>query len=236
MHQRIQGERATLSRGGPAGAFAPLRVGLVVDSAVQPAWAARLVSEIEASAFARVVVLAAARCDARAEPLHRRLWRGLLHDLYLRLDEGFFPGDPDALAPTDLRPLLPGCPVVEVSPGDVERLRGHGLDIAIVLSRALRPADCARIARHGAWSLRGSTGSGAEAASGMLEVLRAEGSTAVEIDAWTAAGRRVVARSRGPTETVSVRCNRDRLFWKGSALLLRGLRDLAERGAVAADA
>jgi hypothetical protein len=236
MQQRTHRERATQSHVGPAGARAPLRVGLLVDAPVQPAWVARLVSEIGASTFARVVVLATAAGEPRRESLLRRLWRGLFHDVYLRLDEALFPGDPDALAPTDLRPLLPGCPEVGIAAADVGRLREHDLDVAIVQSRVLRPADCSRIARHGAWSLCGAAADEAEAAAGMLEVLRGEGSTPVEVEAWTSATRQVIGRSHGPTEPVSVRCNRDRLCWKGSALLLRGLRDLAERGATTAEA
>ncbi|HEX5135438.1 MAG TPA: hypothetical protein VFY93_00570, partial [Planctomycetota bacterium] len=171
MQQRTHRERTTEPHAGPAGARTPLRVGLLVDALRQPAWVARLVAEIEASPFARVVVLARAPADPRREPFFRRLWRGLLHDLYLRLDEGLFPGDPDALAPTDLAPLLPGRPVVEVEADDVACLSLHDLDVAIVLADAFRDAACARVARHGAWSLAGPAGAGT-VAPGLVEVLR----------------------------------------------------------------
>jgi hypothetical protein len=225
MEQRTHREN-TLAH---AGARTPLRVALLVDSLAQPAWAARVIAEIQASPFARVVVVAKAPAEER-ETLLRRLWRGrrtLLHDLYLRLDSRIFRGEPDAFALTDVGPLLGGCPVVEA---DLERLRAEDLDVAILLTPALKPAACSKIARHGAWSLHGASPGLAEAAPGLYEVLRGEGSTGSLLEAWTHGSEeaKVLYRSSGPTDHISVRRDRNRLCWKGSAFFLRKLRDLAE--------
>ena len=236
MEQRTHREKTTQPHAGPGSTKAPLRVGLLVDSLALPAWAGRLAAEIRASPFARVVVVGTALGLPPRETLLRRLWRGrstLLHDLYVRLDARIFREEPDAFAPTDIRPLLGGCPIEEVGAADLERVRAHDLDVAIVLSRTLPPAACSGIARHGAWSLRDAAPAGPEAPPGVLEVLRGEGSTGSLLEAWTpgSGNGQVIYRSYGPTDHVSVRRNRNRLCWKGSAFFLRKLRDLAEQGA-----
>jgi hypothetical protein len=204
----------------------PLRVALCLDSFVQPAWARKIVADIQASPFARICLVV--RREAPRASLLATLWRDrghLLHDAYVRLDARIFRGEPDALAPTDVQDLLAACPVTDGS--DPAHLRSLGLDVALAFAQ---PADAlAESARYGVWSVHG--GSAREVLPGLREVMEARGTTAATLEVRSGgAGPKAVSVSYGPTDHVSVTRNRNPLLWKSAALVLRGLRDLAADG------
>ena len=87
----------------------PLRVGILVDSLVQPRWRGRVVAEIASSPIAQLALVVELRPNRRRRPNRlRRLiseWRHLLYHLYRALDDRLFRGGPDALDETDISGL-----------------------------------------------------------------------------------------------------------------------------------
>src|SRR5947209_1719585 len=96
----------------------PLRVGLLVDSTIQPNWAASLVADIRATSVARlVVVLVQPREPSRRALARPRLTaRHLLYEIYTRLDDRLFRLRPDPLALRDLSALLGDYPRHNLDP------------------------------------------------------------------------------------------------------------------------
>jgi hypothetical protein len=212
-----------------AAAAARLRVALILDTFTQPAWVGKLVADIQSSTFARVGLVVK---EARPRTSWvAKLWRGkhhLLPDAFVGIDARIFRGSPDALLPADLGDLLRDCPLADAS--DTARIQAFAPDVAIAVCPP--SGACAGIARYGTWSV--PVAGDEHAIPGLWEVLEGAGATDATIATRVnGSPPRVISRSWGPTDHVSIRRNRSRAFWKGAALLLRKLRDVAAEGPAA---
>ncbi len=228
---------------------ATLRVGLLLDALVAPAWVHQAVSDLAASGDAR---LALAVVDASPpEPAAGRLarwWRekdALAYRLYRRADDALYARPDDAFAPRSLGHLLGEVPVLPVVPergadcdrldeADVGRIAKHDLDVLLRLGFRRVRGRALGVARHGVWSLRvGGEPGACEGAAGFREVAAAEPATAVAVVRLHEPGEgdTVLRRSWIATDPRSLRAGRSELAWKGAALLGCALRDLRRRGA-----
>ena len=225
----------------------PLRVGLLVDSFVQRKWICKIVEEIQASGIAEIVIVIknAAQSPARAQSRFKSYWRNrkyLLYTLYEKVDNRRVKLSPDAFAPTDLKPLIKGIPVLEVLPemkaysdwfpaADIERIREFDLDVALSFGFRILKGDVLKIARHGIWSYHhGDNSVNRGGPAGFWEVMDGVPVTGSVLQVLTEDldNGPVIYRSLSPTaDKFSVRANRNNLYWKSSAFVLRKLRDLA---------
>jgi hypothetical protein len=232
----------------------PLRVGLLLDSFEQAAWVAALIADIKTSSVATLALvvrnvspsLTVAPTATRASRLAR--WytnrNSLLYALYERLDLRKFGSADDPMRIVDVTPALAGIPVVDVVPretrfsdyfndGDVERILGHDLDVALRLGFRILRGRSLQIARHGVWSYHhGDNFVNRGGPPGFWEVMEDEPTTgsvlqilSEELDAG-----RVIYRSLSATARLSVTKNRHGYFWKSSEFVLRKLRDLHDDG------
>ena len=146
----------------------PLRIGLLLDSFVQRKWIHQVISEIQASGFAEIVVVIKNEAQ-HAEQSAGRLtnyWRNrdyLLYALYSKIDERRVKVSPDAFEPVDLKPLLGETPVVPVTPemkkysdwfpeDALKQIREFNLDVALCFGFRILKGEALQIARHGVWS------------------------------------------------------------------------------------
>ena len=226
----------------------PLRVGLLVDSFVQRKWICKIVEDIRASGIAEIVVVIknAAQSPASAQSRLKSYWRNrkyLLYTLYEKVDNRRVKLSPDAFAPTDLKPLIEGIPVLEVLPemkaysdwfpaADIERIREFDLDVALSFGFRILKGDVLKIARHGIWSYHhGDNSVNRGGPAGFWEVMDGVPVTGSVLQVLTEDldNGPVIYRSLSPTaDKFSVRANRNNLYWKSSAFVLRKLRDLAQ--------
>ena len=224
----------------------PLRVGLLVDSFVQRKWICKIVEEIQASGIAEIVVVIknAAQSPAPDSRL-KNYWRNrkyFLYTLYEKIDNRRVKVSPDAFAPTDLKPLIEGIPVLEVLPEmkaysdwfpaeDIRRIREFDLDVALSFGFRILKGDVLKIARHGIWSYHhGDNSVNRGGPAGFWEVMDGVPVTGSVLQVLTEDldNGPVIYRSLSPTsDKFSVRANRNNLYWKSSAFVLRKLRDLA---------
>ena len=225
----------------------PLRVGLLVDSFVQRKWICQIVEEIRASGIAEIVVVIknAAQSSAPTQSRFKSYWRNrkyLLFTLYEKVDNRRVKVSPDAFAPTDLKPLIEGVPVIEVLPemkaysdwfpaDDIKRIREFDLDVALSFGFRILKGDVLKIARHGIWSYHhGDNSVNRGGPAGFWEVMDGIPVTGSVLQVLTEDldNGPVIYRSLSPTsDKFSVRANRNNLYWKSSAFVLRKLRDLA---------
>src|SRR5918999_925689 len=122
----------------------PLRIGLLVDSFVQRRWIYKVIEEIQASGFAEVAVVIKNTAESPKQSRLKSYWRNrkyLLYTLYGKIDDRRVKVAPDAFEPTDIKPLLSDCPVIEVQPemkaysdwfpeDTLKQIRGFDLDVA----------------------------------------------------------------------------------------------------------
>jgi hypothetical protein len=228
-----------------------LRVALLVDSFVQPAWVRRLVDEIQASDVARVALVVRRAAGVPPESGQRASGdadrTALLYRLYMRLDAWAFPARPDPFQPCDLSGSLAGIPVIDVAPGttalggeleaaDVDRLLDYRLDVALCLGFGRLRGRALEIARHGVWAYHhGGDAVNRGGPPGFWEVMDRHATTGAVLQMLLPApdGERVLYRSHSAAHHLSVSQNRLSYYWKSSTFVMRKLRELHRDGAAA---
>lgn len=230
---------------------APLRVGLLLDAWVAPAWVARVVDEIQTSGVATIelVILNGSSQDPAPWRKVVELRGSLAYIAYRKLDALVFgaPGDP--MEPVDLRQRLADVPVRTVRPiqsphrdafppDAIEALRAADLDVLLRFGFRILTGDVLKVARHGVWShhhgdvddLRGGP-------AGFWEVMEGRPTTSacLQVLSEELDGGRPILRTTGRTDRVSVHRNNRANYAKASAFVGRALRALAEDGVVPED-
>lgn len=232
-----------------------LRVGLLLDSATLSSWAYEMLQEIQDSDYASislVVLNASAQPEQQVVGWTRRLrntWRNrhyLLYALYDRIDR--FRArhlSPDAFAPVNARDLLAEVPTLTVTPlatkfsdrftpEDLARIREHNIDVFLRLGFRILRGDILQTAPFGVWSFhhgdheinRGGPPGFWEVfehhlvSGAMLQVLTEDLDNGI-----------VLARSFATTHSLSVRYNRNTVYWKSLRFVPRKLQELHRFGA-----
>jgi hypothetical protein len=224
---------------------APLRIGLLVDSFVQRSWNYKVVEEIQKSGFAEVAVVIKNAAQSSPQGRLKSYWRNrnyLLYTLYGKIDERRVKVDNDAFAPADLKPLLAGCPVIEVQPemkaysdwfpeDALKQIREFNLDVALCFGFRILKGEALKIARYGVWSFHhGDNLVNRGGPAGFWEVMDGIPVTGSVLQILTEDldNGCVIYRSWSPTsDRFSVKANRNNLYWKSSAFVLRRLQDVA---------
>ncbi len=224
----------------------PLRIGLLIDSFVQRKWIHQVIEEIQSSGFAEIKVVI--KNEAPSKPSQGRLksyWQNrkyLLYALYGKIDEGRVKVKPDAFAPADLKDLLGDIPIVPVTPKmkaysdwfteeTLKQIREYDLDVALCFGFRILKGEALKIARHGVWSFHhGDNLVNRGGPAGFWEVMDGAPVTGSVLQILTEDldNGRVIYRSWSPTsDRFSVKANRNNLYWKSAAFVIRKLKDLA---------
>lgn len=235
----------------PSNLREPLRIGLLLDSFLQPRWVVRIIEEIAASQVASIVLVV--RNNAPPEDsgsIRRRLWlrrNHLLYAAYTKFDERFSRVGSDAFEKQSVEGVLAGVPVLEVLPlmhkfndrlqdDDIRRIRNYELDVALRFGFRILKGEALNIARYGVWSYHHDDGrlyrggppgfwevmTGDPVTGSMLQILNEE------LD-----NGQVIYRSWSPTvNQFSVKKNNNNYYWKTSAFVMRKLKELYETGQV----
>jgi hypothetical protein len=226
----------------------PLRIGLLIDSFVQRQWIHRVVEEIQSSGFAEisVVIKNEASTSTPKQGRLRNYWRNrnyLLYALYNKFDERRVRVSPNAFEPVDLKPLLADCPVIPVLPemktysdwfpeAALDQIRDFDLDVALCFGFRILKGDALKLAHHGIWSFHhGDNVVNRGGPAGFWEVMDGVPVTGSVLQILTEDldNGRVIYRSWSPTsDRFSVKANRNNLYWKSCAFVLRKLKDLAD--------
>ncbi|HEX6051888.1 MAG TPA: hypothetical protein VFZ21_21615, partial [Gemmatimonadaceae bacterium] len=237
----------------PLDARAPrkLRVALLVDGLEQPQWVRVALEEIERGGDAEIVLLIRDATPPTPSSGKLRTYvrnrRVLLYSLYRRLDSRRFKLDVDPFAPTEIAPMYPNVPVLDVRPrrtkhsdffeeSDLESIRRYDLDVAIRLGFRILRGGILGVARYGVWSYHhGDNNVNRGGPAGFWEVMEGHPVTGsiLQVLSEDLDGGRVLYRSYSSTDRVSVGRNLQNYYWKTSRFLARALRVLRadlERG------
>ena len=226
----------------------PLRIGLLIDSFVQRKWIEQVIREIQSSGFAEITVVIKNEASSEQQRAGRlkSYWRNrqyLLYAFYQKVDERRVKVNPDAFEPTDIQPLLADVPVVAVTPvmkkfsdwfpeETLEEIRKFDLDVALCFGFRILKGEALNIARHGVWSFHhGDNLVNRGGPAGFWEVMDGLPVTGSVLQVLTEDldNGRVIYRSWSPTaDRFSVKANRNNLYWKSAAFVMRKLKELAD--------
>jgi len=224
-----------------------LRIGLLVDSFIQPSWIKAVIDEINSSSIAEIVLIV--KNDAlNTEKTRRyqRYWKNrhyLLFAAYNRFDEFKTKADPDAFEHVNVEPLLENIPVLSVEPlttkftdrlktEDINKIKSYKLDVILRFGFRILKGEILKAASYGVWSFHhgdGAVNRGGPA--GFWEVMEDEPVTGAMLQILTEQldNGRVIAKSWSPTsDRFSARLNRNHYYWKVSAFVMRALRRIHE--------
>jgi hypothetical protein len=222
-----------------------LRVGVVFDSSIVPAWIWRAASQIRDLVFVQCVsfVLESENCRSRAALMTRlRAFASCaLFSVYERLDYILFKTQKDALAGIDIGAELPrtrklACSLVGQLAFDasaVRALRDAQLDVVIWLSDYAPPREILRTARYGVWAFRHGENRTHTSTTALFWEIYDQipvSSTTLEILAENPDDAHVIYQSWSATDQISLYRTRNATYWKTASFATRRLRDLDLRG------
>lgn len=222
-----------------------LRVGIVFDSILVPAWIWRAASQIPDSAFVQCVyfVLESQNHGSRAAFTTRlRTFASYaLFSVYERFDYILFKSRKDALAVIDISAELPKARKLACSSADqlafdasaVLTLQSAHLDVLIWLSDHKPPREILRTARYGVWAFRhGENRTYADMPALFWEIYDQNpvSSTTLEVLDENPEHGHVIYRSWSATDQISLYRNRNATYWKTASFAGRRLRDLHRSG------
>lgn len=220
----------------------PLRVGIWIDTRVQPRWCHKVVADIKNSSFAELVVVMLSRQSEHG--LHIVKKDPLLFRAYRWLDDRLFRVSPDAFEEVSIDPLLTGSDPIPlesvdrtatgvISVLDVGRIQKYQLDVVIRFGKGFEVPKTLEvfansIAKHGIWSLDHA----ADGPPGFWEVIEGQTTTAslLRILGDESREEKVIYRSHAMTDPRSMKINRSNLYWKSCRFVSRKLKELHERG------
>jgi hypothetical protein len=234
-----------------------LRLGLLIDDFVQPAWIESCLQEVARRGDARVALIVRNSRPMSATPQRSRVaawWKNrrfLAHALYSRIDSTRSVAR-DPFEPRDTAPLLASVPVLDVTPRetrysdyfedeDLAKIRTYDLDVAVRFGFRILRGGALRIARHGVWSYHhGDNNHYRGGPAGFWEVMFGDPVTGFVLQQLgeDLDGGRILFRGWCHSIPFSVRRNRAHYYWQASPFLAWKLRDLRQYGpsALPADA
>jgi hypothetical protein len=225
-----------------------LRIGILLDDESISAWALEMLRRICEGSYAEVVVLIMndnrqARPESLLQRIRRRHSRAL-YALYSRVERVLFPVSPDAFVTESIRKVLPDTPRIQVrpvqtrfsdsfTPNDIAMIKAYNLDVIVRLGFRILRGSILRAARYGIWSYHhGDNRTNRGGPPGFWEVmlgLPLTGSV-LQVLSEDLDGGNVVYRSYARTDPVSVRRNKNSVYWKSLSFLPRKLEQLHRLG------
>lgn len=220
-----------------------------MDSLQLPRWSLEMLQRIQQQGLATfaLVILRQEPPGASAPPSLRQRLRArastLALDLYHRADHRA-PLERDAFEPVSAEAFLQSAPRLEVTPQttkfsdrlreeDLAVIRAHDLDLMLRLGFRILRGGVLEAARYGVWSYHhGDNRVNRGGPAGFWEVMEGHKETGavLQILSEDLDNGLVLDRTLSATHPLSVRHNRNELYWKTSQLLPRQLQRLQREG------
>jgi hypothetical protein len=239
-------------------ANAKLRVGVLLDDWVVPAWAATMLRQLCAGDYAEICLVVSRESPFGETQERKSIWsrikanrnrlvelavRRALTSMYYKLVDRA-PVLPRADAPESIHDLLRDIPNVRVRPRqtkwsdyigdeDVATIRGYQLDVLLRLGFRILRGQILQAATNGVWSYHhGDNRVNRGGPPGFWESMESwpETGTVLLVLSEDLDSGRVLYRSSSSTDTMSVTDNRSAIYWKSASFLPRCLRDLHRLG------
>ncbi len=221
-----------------------LRIGLLLDSFVLPAWAYEMLVTVQQSPYAEIALIVLNDSEeAKRRSFFSRVvaaWGNILYVAYCKLEARVFTVDPDAFEQRNATALLQNVPVIPVKPhrtlysdriqhDDIAKIEKHAIDVFVRLGFRILRGKILQAARYGVWSYHhGDNEVNRGGPPGFWEVFRGHAVTGSILQILTEDldNGTVLYRSFSSTDRHSVRRNRNNYYWKSLSFLPRKLKEL----------
>ena len=206
---------------------APLRVGVLIDSLIQPAWVGLAVEAIRETADAAIDVFIVANAVRPREARPSVLARA-----YRSIDGFLFRRNGESAMPADVRPLLDGVPQMQcalpLTTEDISRIRERHLDILISFAGEISAPGAAQ---HVWWFRHGTTRS---SFPGFAEFVSEQAVTEAALETVIHGRRLAIEQTRAATDRISFTRGLNQLYAQSVPLAARAISRLRRGGRPAA--
>jgi hypothetical protein len=226
-----------------------LRIGIMLNSLTVTRWVAKIVTDIQESSFAQVVLVVRNSSPGAAlkKSWRQRLktyWTHSLFERYRRWDRQRYRAELDAFEEVDLTGLLKNAPILSAqpipkgfvdrfAPEDIARIREANLDVLFRFGFRIIRGEILSCAKHGVWSFHHADNREYRGAPpGFWEMYEGNPVTGSILQVLTESldGGRVIYRSISATDFGSLYMSLNPLYWKTSEFAIRRLHDLYRYG------
>lgn len=205
-----------------------LKVGVVLDGIVVPAWVFHMFKKIQASNYAEVSILIN---NGIAQPKTQIpvLWK-----IYGLIDKKLFKVNPDAFDEKSLKDLF-SDEAISIHLGDeksLKILKDQHLDVIIDVSKGTLPKNLFNFSSFGIWAFHQKDNGTVVGEAASYEVANGLHSTQVNLIALSTDhnSAQILQQSFSSTRRESVYRNRNSYYWKAAELLPRKLKELHKNG------
>jgi hypothetical protein len=216
-----------------------LKVGILIDDYLLPAWKSEIIEKIIVSDFAEINVII--RDDKNIREIRKHEDNiSLILRLYYKVDRFVFGKKSDYCRKRDLRSLLSGDTKIKVnkdisgrseeySEKVFKEIRNHDLDIVLKLGSGNLTNKVLTIPKYGVWSFSmDNYGNDISGISGFLEVVSNNPVTRSELVILDETEEKniIISSACESTCSYSVHKNRNKLFWRASLFVPRVMNQL----------
>lgn len=225
-----------------------LRIGILLDDFIVPAWFYAMIEKINAGGYARFVVVVKKKPIASPQKsLASKLKANYHHTCYIayrKFEDRFFRPEPFAFEKKDISVLFSHVPVLEVipiqkkfsdyfQPEDIQKIMEYDVDVFIRNGFRILRGDILKTARHGIWSYhhgdnyvnRGGPAGVWEAIEGWREL-----GSVLQILSEKLDGGDVLYRSWSQRKVILINEGINNMYWKTLSFMPRKLKELHDKG------
>jgi len=224
-----------------------LKIGLLTDSHIIPAWIFDCLNEIRESGHSELSLIlfhdSGRKHSKSTTATIRKHAQNLVLNAYKKFEQAIFHPKPNAFENKDLKTLTKNLlPVIDYrshSPDKqktntiIEKIRAHQLDVIIKPGPEPVDSNLANCAKHGVWTFHPATDADdVQDTAAFSEVLKAQGTTYIKLLTISEPHQtsKVIHTSSFCTNENSVNWNRHFFFWKARSILPRNLELLHRQG------
>ena len=202
-----------------------LRIGVIFQDKVIPAWAYRMLAKIDKSSSSEFVLLIEDNNDQTENNVNH-----FVYDLYKKLDRKYFKTKPDALKKKSLDNLIN---LEAINIRDIESVEKPTIDIIINLGNNVLNENVSAIAKYGIWRFTfGKNESSTTELNGFWEVIDRKGMIDVILQMQTQNVNKILAISPSLTDNLSVNRCQNSFLWKAASILPRKIEELYRVGEI----
>ena len=220
-----------------------IKIGLLLDSYLLPAWKYKTIEGIALSDFASVSLVI--KNESKSPVSESRKNPGpFVYRLHRKFDRFLFNRKPDYSEKINLKPLINNIPEIQINAGgngnpvgfgtkEIDEIRKYNLDIILKYGYENLTGQILTLPRFGVWVyMMDNFDTEQEGTSGYFEVVTGN---PVTVSALVKLGdgeeeNQIITGAYEATCAYSVNLNRDKLFWRASLFTLRAIYGIFKYG------
>ena len=227
-----------------------LRVGILLNQDMIPAWSYKMIQQINNSYYAEIVLIVKNNSNNsnQKESLFKKIiqkFNTLIYLVYVRLDNKLYKTKPNAFSTENIKNIL-NTKTIQVTPKktkfrdiindeDISKIRNENIDVFIRMGFRILSGDILKVAKYGVWSYHHADNSvNRGAPPGFWEILEKWKETGVTLQILSEDldNGQILFKSFSRTINESLMLNKNNFYWKSLSFIPNKMKELFDLGEV----